>query len=171
MTYPREKQLEYQKQWRERKRQEIADYNRAYYAEHRDKYKVWKKQSRTRIALAIASGEKEVPKYLSRQHRLERYKRNRVRILCRQNGANGEHLDRLLAEQATGCDYCSSHEQLEIDHRTPISRGGGAGENLHWLCRKCNRAKHTLTEQEFFDHIRKLLDRPRHGHSESKIAA
>lgn len=40
------------------------------------------------------------------------------------------------------CVVCGSTERLEIDHKTPISRGGtGEIENLQTLCRSHNRQK------------------------------
>jgi hypothetical protein len=40
------------------------------------------------------------------------------------------------------CRSCAATEDLEIDHITPISRGGSGGEdNLQVLCRTCNRRK------------------------------
>lgn len=46
------------------------------------------------------------------------------------------------------CQYCSisvtdePHLLLEIDHKTPLSKGGmTAKDNLQTLCWKCNRSK------------------------------
>ena len=48
------------------------------------------------------------------------------------------------------CAICEATDQLEIDHKTPISRGGScARENLQVLCRTCNRAKGRMTMDEF----------------------
>lgn len=68
---------------------------------------------------------------------------------------------RKLAEKiAYGCAYCGSYNRLEVDHKFPKSRGGlDELSNLQWLCHTCNRSKHTLTEDEFFAHIMKLVAR------------
>lgn len=52
------------------------------------------------------------------------------------------------------CEYCHvalNHDEVSIDHRIPLSRGGAFNdaENLAISCRDCNRLKHTRTEQEF----------------------
>jgi 5-methylcytosine-specific restriction endonuclease McrA len=50
------------------------------------------------------------------------------------------------------CMYCgkSSNETMQIEHMTPIARGGEhAVSNLTVSCRKCNQEKHTLTFEEF----------------------
>jgi len=40
------------------------------------------------------------------------------------------------------CVQCGATDDLEIDHITPISKGGTSEEsNLQVLCRRCNRAK------------------------------
>lgn len=40
------------------------------------------------------------------------------------------------------CVWCGSDENIEFDHKTPISRGGHSTEdNLQLLCRSCNRKK------------------------------
>ena len=40
------------------------------------------------------------------------------------------------------CAICKSTKHLEVDHKLPISQGGGNSEdNLQILCRKCNRKK------------------------------
>jgi hypothetical protein len=47
------------------------------------------------------------------------------------------------------CVLCRSIENLEIDHITPISKGGKSEEcNLQTLCRKCNRIKRFHSMQE-----------------------
>jgi hypothetical protein len=51
------------------------------------------------------------------------------------------------------CQYCWSpvtNETAEIDHRTPVSRGGsGSLENLATTCHGCNWAKGTRTAEEY----------------------
>lgn len=48
------------------------------------------------------------------------------------------------------CIYCSSQDNIEIEHRIPISRGGSnLAANLVPACRSCNRKKSDKTEFEF----------------------
>lgn len=40
------------------------------------------------------------------------------------------------------CAYCGTTENLSVDHKRPISRGGSSEpENLQCLCRSCNSRK------------------------------
>lgn len=46
------------------------------------------------------------------------------------------------------CAYCGTHEDLEIDHIVPFSQGGeDTLDNLQLLCKKCNLAKGTNSDQ------------------------
>lgn len=48
------------------------------------------------------------------------------------------------------CVHCADHEDLQIDHVTPISRGGTNDEaNLQTLCGPCNRSKGARTMDEW----------------------
>lgn len=64
-----------------------------------------------------------------------------------------EHRDFLLSRQKRKCYFCKNlldETTCEIDHLTPISRGGDNSlENLACCCRACNRAKGAQTEKEF----------------------
>ncbi len=48
------------------------------------------------------------------------------------------------------CAVCGRPDSLEIDHKTPISRGGSCDDaNLQPLCIGCNRRKGAKTMEEF----------------------
>ena len=57
----------------------------------------------------------------------------------------------LLAKYDGHCAYGTDHTgPIEADHRTPLSRGGlNTIENILPACQRCNRRKHTRTEEEF----------------------
>ncbi len=60
-----------------------------------------------------------------------------------------EWLD-LVASYRARCAYCGSVAPLEMDHRIPLVRGGtNAIDNILPACGRCNRRKHTRTEDEF----------------------
>ena len=40
---------------------------------------------------------------------------------------------------------CPVKDNLQIDHRRPVSRGGGGGPNLRWLCKRHNLKKSDST--------------------------
>jgi hypothetical protein len=59
----------------------------------------------------------------------------------------------ILRRDGFRCQYCGSTPQdgirLEIDHRTPVSRGGtDDAENLVTACLECNRGKSVTTADE-----------------------
>lgn len=52
------------------------------------------------------------------------------------------------------CVYCGSTENIEIEHRIPLSRGGtNFPANLVPACKSCNCSKGTKTEKEFKQHL------------------
>ena len=57
----------------------------------------------------------------------------------------------LLKYYSHRCYYCGKKvNQLEKEHKIPLSKGGGyTKENIVPACRSCNAKKHTLTESEF----------------------
>ena len=67
----------------------------------------------------------------------------------------------LLRVQGGRCAYCGRtlrRGRLEIDHRTPLSRGGGNGlDNLQLLCRPCNMRKGIQSDGEFRRRYRQVL--------------
>jgi 5-methylcytosine-specific restriction endonuclease McrA len=81
----------------------------------------------------------------------------------RRDASNGESLTSaewlaLLEHHGGRCAYCESDDNVEIDHRIPLIRGGSNTiENILPACRSCNRRKHRRTEEEF----RELLQRER----------
>ncbi len=59
----------------------------------------------------------------------------------------------LYRRQQGRCVYCGSRQRMDlmdIDHRTPLARGGSNDRrNLQLLCRTCNLRKRTKTDREF----------------------
>ncbi|MEU5382663.1 HNH endonuclease [Kitasatospora cineracea] len=54
-----------------------------------------------------------------------------------------------LARDRFRCRQCGEREELEVDHRIPVSRGGSWElENLQTLCRPCHRRKTYATKEE-----------------------
>jgi 5-methylcytosine-specific restriction endonuclease McrA len=61
----------------------------------------------------------------------------------------------LLSHAEFKCAACGATEALEIDHITPISKGGtGEPGNLQVLCRKCNRKKRVKLGKKSAEHLR-----------------
>lgn len=90
----------------------------------------------------------------------------RAKRFCRGTRTSVEGVRKLL-ERARECGYCGkpidalagrkSPRALEVDHMLPKGRGGtNALRNLHATCRRCNRAKGSLTHVEFVYLLDKL---------------
>lgn len=57
------------------------------------------------------------------------------------------------------CKYCKSKENLTIDHKIPISRGGTDDpSNLQCLCKKCNMMKSGMLDSEIKRVIKYFLE-------------
>lgn len=57
---------------------------------------------------------------------------------------------RILERDNYSCVYCGGCDELEVDHRLPVSKGGtNDDENPCAACRSCNRDKRALTEEEW----------------------
>ena len=69
--------------------------------------------------------------------------------------------NRLLKAQKGKCSYCGhtpAPRYLQIDHKHPLSRGGGNEiDNLQLLCISCNKRKDILSDEEFRRRYRRLL--------------
>ena len=62
--------------------------------------------------------------------------------------------DRIFERDDHKCGYCGVSGHLCIDHKTPLSRGGGnEDDNLIAACFTCNNKKGVLTYDEFISEI------------------
>lgn len=63
----------------------------------------------------------------------------------------------VLERDGGRCVSCGDTENLEIDHKTPVSKGGKSElDNLQALCRPCNRSKRVKTSEQFATQTKKL---------------
>lgn len=68
--------------------------------------------------------------------------------------------ERIKARDGEKCNYCGSVHNLEIDHITPISKGGNStDDNLQVLCKTCNLLKfnHIVNQEECIKQGRVIL--------------
>lgn len=135
---------------------EIAEkrraYSRAYYAANREK------QQAVNRRWSEANIEKR------RAHRAKWRKANPVKVkqLCAlRRNAPGHHsaedLEQMYVSQEGLCAYCECGlgEDFQLDHMTPIIRGGTNNwDNLALTCRTCNLRKNKRTVVEFMDYLR-----------------
>ncbi|CAN6464942.1 unnamed protein product [Victoria cruziana] len=87
------------------------------------------------------SGSFYIPAVLRVPNLLQVVKRRRIK----------QHLNRknIYFRDGFTCQYCSSHDNLTIDHVLPASRGGEwKWENLVTACAKCNTRKGQKTIEE-----------------------
>src|SRR5258706_3382929 len=66
---------------------------------------------------------------------------------------------RSLKSQSKNCYYCGYYivfkEDLTVDHKLPISKGGKTNrKNLVVCCKGCNEEKGSMTEIEFFNYMK-----------------
>lgn len=72
-------------------------------------------------------------------------------------GLSVQDIEKMLVVQEGKCAYCGNilNESFEVEHRLPRAHGGTDDpENLCCACIRCNRAKGTMTVEEFMQ----LLD-------------
>ena len=167
----REKLVARQRKYTSEHRQEIYARNRAYAARNRTKIRAKQHETYLRNLEANRARDRERgrqryakdPKahndYM-KKWRAANPERARayVRLAThrRRAGAGGdlirvEDWEQLLRKFEGRCGYCGEHQgPIEADHRVPLSRGGqNTIENIVPACRRCNRRKHTKTEEEF----------------------
>jgi len=129
-----EKAREAVRRWSKKHPEQRRAAKRLYYARHREQHQ-----------LAVAAYHKAHPEVL-------RVKSNAYRARAR--AAEGQFTSaewRALVQSHEGkCAYCGGLGPLEVDHRTPLSRGGtNSIDNVLPACANCNRKKGQLTEPEF----------------------
>jgi 5-methylcytosine-specific restriction endonuclease McrA len=141
--------LDYQKKYRAKTKQKRAEYLKAYRESHRAEIAAQKKLYRR--------ANLEKLKLLQRAW----YARNRHRKSLYGYGVSGSAADGLVEAAQLGCVYCNRLDGLQVDHKTPRSKGGtNEISNLQWLCGDCNRIKGGRTDAEFFDYIKLILSSP-----------
>lgn len=121
------------RRWRERHPDDHRAENRAYYARDPQRRQRQIDASPNRKAVRIA---------------MEHRRRERGAV----GGAHFTYKEwlALVAAYRGRCAYCGQAGQLQVDHRTPLARGGtNALRNILPACGPCNQRKHTLTESEF----------------------
>jgi 5-methylcytosine-specific restriction endonuclease McrA len=78
---------------------------------------------------------------------------------------------KVFARDGNACIYCTSPDDLTLDHKTPTSRGGSNEEdNLQVACRACNADKRHMTHDEYMDWQGRVtfLKRPQNTDTEQK---
>lgn len=67
----------------------------------------------------------------------------------------------LVTQHSGRCAYCGAAGPLQVDHKTPLARGGSNEVgNILPACGPCNQRKHTMTEAEFRARLASEKDEP-----------
>lgn len=123
----------------ERREKKRAD-DHAYYARHSERLK-----ART---LSYARLHPEV--------RRSADQRRRARFVRAEGRFSAAQWKALVEEYGGRCAYCLVGGPLHADHRIPLCRGGSNWiENILPACARCNTRKHTMTEEEFRERLRR----------------
>jgi hypothetical protein len=136
---------------------ELSDKRFLHYIDHVMWVRTRVKHLRTRtvqIARSIAKDVEQIPEeHPLRQAFLDTYGdhpwlREQIAILAPKGGweaattVSAAQRQRVFERDGFACVYCHSTDDLSIDHRQPITHGGGnSEENLQTLCRGCNSRK------------------------------
>lgn len=116
---------------------------REYFEENREKYNYYKPYN---------------PKYYSSEKSKMKKRARDMRRRALKRKADIEHrithttIEDLLIKYNEKCAYCGKcvKEEYHIDHKRPLSRGGGNEfENLALSCPTCNFKKGAMTSEEF----------------------
>lgn len=131
----------------------------------------WKKQKEDKDYLL----KKQLYRQETREKRIARAKVwNQNNKLKYQNNVRASHLKRkavlnsqtfiisereLKALYASACAFCSSKDDITMDHIIPVSRGGNHSiGNIQPLCRKCNSRKKARLVSEYKYYLSKAAN-------------
>lgn len=148
--------IEKQAKWRESNREAHRAYSRKWTAENqercRQRYEANKEDRRAyAIAWAKANPEKRRANEAARRARV--------------NGAEGRYteadIDRIWKAQKCKCAICKvklKRDELEVDHITPLTKGGSnRPSNLQALCKSCNASKGAKDPIDFARYLGMLV--------------
>ena len=142
--------------YREGHREEIAARMKRWRAEYKDEITSYQRKWRVRHRADILDYARTYRKEKPEVKRLSEATRR-----ARKAGSNGRvTIDQIMVlwrQQQGKCVYCGAAllDNYEIDHKTPLARGGTHDfSNIQLLCASCNRKKHTKTHTEFLRQIR-----------------
>jgi len=149
------------KAWYERNRERMREYDRRHRLANLEAIRA---KERARSRARYAADPAAVQTYLKEWRRRNPDKSHayvNAATIKRRRAAGGQSFSSaewlaLLAHHGGACAYCGSKALIEIDHRTPLARGGSnLIENILPACRRCNRRKHLMTEEEFRDFLQR----------------
>jgi len=137
------------KAYRQANKEEIAAKKKAYSEANQEKIAAKNKAYREANKEKIAARDKAWKK--SNPEKVSAYKqRRRAREANAPGDATAEQVKARFDYYGNKCVYCSTGENLHVDHRIPLSRGGSNWPaNLAPACASCNHRKYRKTETEY----------------------
>lgn len=138
------KSIEYSRKWRQEHPEQENENHRNWRHEHPEEYSAYRHSIKDKVRIYV--------------------ERHRVALANAEGDFDYEDYMLLYDLQEGRCAYCNRHESetgtLEIEHTTPISRGGMHDiSNIVLACRGCNSSKESKTLEEYLvttDEIVKL---------------
>lgn len=178
----RSRKLAYQREWYLRNQEERIELQRRWYANNKQEVKAYREANKDKISKRMIKWRSRnagiIVRYqeewrrenadhiraYSRRYRTEKPESKRLsqarrRAAMRQSEGSftWDDVENLLIFQDCKCVYCEAElgdGNFQIDHITPLSRGGpNVAENIQLLCRSCNLKKHAKTHDEFLEFL------------------
>ncbi|UBF29837.1 HNH endonuclease (plasmid) [Kovacikia minuta CCNUW1] len=160
----KEKRLRYGTEWRQKNReyknQKQAEYRKENPEKVRQSLLSWYEKNRDRQKLYMQERQKS----LTEEQRQSERERSRVKSRKRRALIKSAHIPyteqqvkEKFAAMGNACFYCSSLDQITVDHYIPINKGGWDSlDNLVPACSRCNFSKRDMLPDEW---IQRLLER------------
>ncbi len=151
--------------WRSDNREHSREYQKRYFAAYykanrghlREINERWRQANLERWKASVSESQKvrreRFPEQRKSQRRLTSSRR-RARERAAEGQYTFEEIEQMYVDQGGMCAYCESklNGDYEIDHMTPLSRGGrNDWTNLAISCPHCNARKYTKSAEEFMN--------------------
>jgi 5-methylcytosine-specific restriction endonuclease McrA len=145
----KEKEAERQRKYRKENKEKVLERQRKHYEENKEKvlerHRKYHKENKEKVLERKRKWQKENPEKCA-----ESTRKRRARKVNAAGSHTAEQVKARFDYYGNKCIYCGSDENLEVEHRIPLARGGSDWPaNLAPACGPCNRSKGTKTETEF----------------------
>ena len=150
----KESQNERSRKWKQENKDKSKEYYSKWYQKNKERKREWDRKRHQKNK----ESQNERSRRWHRENR-ERSRENNRQKRARKLDAPGSHTaDQVKARfdyYGNRCVYCGSSDNLQIEHRIPLSRGGSDwASNLAPACKTCNCSKGTKTETEYKELLR-----------------
>lgn len=147
----RDKTKENHKRWRENNREKLQQINRDHREANKEALAIKQLEYRRREKDKINAKARDYYYKEHEAHRAYQWKRIATKKKVSDGTVTKEFIAELLNQE--NCFYCQQaveYQLREIEHKTPLSRGGlHSSINIVMACRTCNRTKNARTAEEF----------------------